>query len=324
MKHKAIVEFDIDSVDKVFAKLRDIFTNQKQSPARGERWAWRGQRDASWELVPKAFRPGEILGFDHETLAREITGDDLAGVDQHTAEFFAVSEFLQLADKLGLHVPGDTQVFRSTDAWTETVGKSAGRTGRGGWPPHQILEVMALAQHHGVPTRLLDFSQRPWVAAFFAAHDAVDGQTSHFSIWGVDTAFLSTAAHHMGYEQIVRVTVPRAFNRNLHAQHGVFLVDKLVGADTGDGREPAQLNRAICEIADLAWNEGWIDRAWPPMFKINVPVPLASQMLDLLALDGYDAAHLMPSFESVVSELRRRQKALAARRKIYKVGPASG
>ncbi|HUQ96918.1 MAG TPA: FRG domain-containing protein, partial [Chitinophagaceae bacterium] len=34
--------------------------------------------------------------------------------------------------------------------------------------PGHLIEWLALMQHHGAPTRLLDFSKSPFVAAFFA------------------------------------------------------------------------------------------------------------------------------------------------------------
>jgi hypothetical protein len=59
--------------------------------------------------------------------------------------------------------------------------------------PTNRLEWVALIQHWGGPTRLLDVTASPYVAAYFAAEDATDPD-GEFAIWAVDkTAVLLRA-----------------------------------------------------------------------------------------------------------------------------------
>jgi len=53
-------------------------------------------------------------------------------------------------------------------------------------PGDDQLEWLALMQHHGAPTRLLDFTWSPYVAAFFALEKA----TTHSAVWALNLPLL--------------------------------------------------------------------------------------------------------------------------------------
>lgn len=67
------------------------------------------------------------------------------------------------------------------------------------------LEWVALMQHYGAPTRLLDWTRSAYVAAFFAAESAVykriaadaERRSKPFVIWAIDEKSVSTVAAEM-------------------------------------------------------------------------------------------------------------------------------
>lgn len=52
--------------------------------------------------------------------------------------------------------------------------------------PKTKLEWLALMQHHGVPTRLLDFTESPYVALYFALESYLSQLKKDFAIFAID------------------------------------------------------------------------------------------------------------------------------------------
>lgn len=102
------------------------------------------------------------------------------------------------------------------------------------WPHEDLLQLLALAQHYGVPTRLLDWSQDALIAAYFAASVAAYFNTlkdsssipwknrddARLCVIAVRKNFIKTYCSH--YFRIVRPHL--STNPNLHAQRGVLLL----------------------------------------------------------------------------------------------------
>ena len=98
---------------------------------------------------------------------------------QARSEAQILSSFFRHADCEGLPMPEITSRIRQT---MQTPGTSDALFNftvqtRGLWPPDDLLPLAGQAQHYGLPTRLLDWSRDPWVAAYFSATGALKYST---------------------------------------------------------------------------------------------------------------------------------------------------
>lgn len=152
-------------------------------------WIFRGQGlpRAEWPLIPKAGR-AETGFFDPKA---------------------PVKENWSHLDRYGYQAPQDMMVFSE---WKRRGAISVTNM------PDDDWECLALAQHHGLATRLLDWTRNPMVALFFAAWDMPQ---DHGAVYAFPSGSLVTTE---AFPQISRVMTfePRPFHRRIEAQQALF------------------------------------------------------------------------------------------------------
>jgi hypothetical protein len=98
-------------------------------------------------------------------------------------------------------------------------------------------ELLALAQHHGLPTRLLDWTENPLVAAYFACgHRDRDG-----AIYALNTvSVVDPKVSPFTIERVAKYR-PRHVTPRITAQRGVFTIhnDPVRPLDVGDSPHKA-------------------------------------------------------------------------------------
>lgn len=286
-------------------------------------WAFRGQACAAWGLLPKAFRRWEESPESEEFYASARRRRLIARCREEASDF---GLFFRTADPLGLLVPGGEMIYQSDfeRQLDELLQQLA-------WPPDGLIEALALAQHHGVPTRLVDFSRDPLVALFWAAYHAFHGRPGNddeLAVWAIDLWFVRHAWRNRYYPITAKeygarlrvVQVPAARNPFLLAQQAFFLLDTEANEDYLEhGRHRAMVEVLVEHASDertwanLERREGLeaVQRDRPLVRKLILPASEAADLLDLL--DRSECIHLaklMPTYDNVTKtiDLRRELK----------------
>ncbi|WLH00754.1 FRG domain-containing protein [Pseudomonas beijingensis] len=116
------------------------------------RFIFRGQPRSEYKLTPSVCRRG-TGSFAYGSPRRMF---DVSTAGQVAFELEILRKFLIGCDRSGLNVPGYTEQLSRilADGWGSFQSPHTP------WPSTQLYEIMAVAQHYDVPTRLLDWTER--------------------------------------------------------------------------------------------------------------------------------------------------------------------
>jgi hypothetical protein len=235
-----------------------------------------------YKLLPKALR-------DKEAEKRTYK-------EQQDYELEYLNKFIKYSNDNGLKVPNDVM---------DNDGKLEDLRGEI-WLPDKYEELAALAQHYGLPTRLLDWSFDIFVSLYFASINAIKAKhkgdekvcendkeiSNDLIIWACRLDAKNCKAEKGNLCNPLRFTIPSYYNNpNLNAQKGILTAWK---------RKSENLEQLI-EIKSLEnlFEENFTRVQDTIFYKFVLPIECCFDMFDYAEKHNYNAARLFPGYEGI-------------------------
>lgn len=178
--------------------------------------------------------------------------------------------------------------------------------------PHDDWELLIAAQHHGVPTRLLDWSYSPLVAAFFATRPP-SGEDRDRAVWRLDWQ-----AVHRKFKLPQLALLIQDLD-GLWGQREKFSPWKLFSNRNGDPfacmLEPPSLDARIvaqgatftlCSTTRMSFDAFLEEQGLgSALTKYVIPGDEVGRLRDQLDLVGIDERRLFPDLDGVAAAIQR-------------------
>lgn len=300
-------------------------------------WVFRGHWDSDWKLIPTAARPNfegvpefkSIVG----SLRTELESDckswpNLNGIEQDIilrcyAHISAIIKFIDIAKDLSFNLP-NTSLFRSPLTFSQYVdsrlldqsgnfennrrllnGISRSLLRNRGFsrmsPSFYFNATVALAQHHGVPTFMLDWSEDPLVACLFATTkpERLSAENG-LCVWALKRSSLPVRLSSLKDDWtsggVIQVIKPdKANNQYLSRQSGVL--SSISGGDNFWMRN--EIYPDLETVFNQLDNGEFAERTY--LRKITLANSELANFRQLLLREGISKAHMMPTFDNVAS-----------------------
>ena len=307
----------------------------------GEDFIFRGQSDNDYLLLPSALRQELSLDWFHHE--KQISIECMALHQSEFAQIMTESailmSFFNHCDKNKLYVPTINR-FRESVLFPfdlDVLQKEEE------WLPKDYYEIAGLAQHYGLPTRLLDWSYDINVALYFATMDVIEekvnGKSMTESEWIAENnkrlelfkkkakdsllsdkineetkcedkrielwALDSKIIYEIGNSPLTIIRPSYYGNENLAAQKGLFTLWKIKKTLPNDA---SFINESTEKVPlDKKLTEYLLENEVSKktyLYHITIPKTSVGDIYEYIKRNNIDAAHLFPGYSGITRGIK--------------------
>lgn len=304
-----------------------------------KKYIFRGQRNSDYALFPSALRENSRKEMRKKMNIFLETHPGYTNLPYVLAlvEYQLIRDFYRQSDMHGLPVP-ESKTMRELHYKKAEYTTMANWIEDAVWLPDDMLEAAALAQHYGVPTRLLDWSYNPLIAAFFATLPKMDGVDAGFRregklcIWALNTESVATLHQFHDAAQLNPttngfpefplkfVTPPYKGNPNLAAQQGLFThwISQPGGINSLVNEAPhigSQVDKCLETLIEAFLKELNVPDVNNMLLKVTLDNSESEKVARYLREIGYGPSRLFPGYEGAAWEINERMHFSQTRKK---------
>jgi len=258
---------------------------------------YRGESSINWKLLPKILRC-----------------DDKDEPNRIYRELRNIINFFLEANYQGLKVPNNKMIYYSPD---KIMGTDFF------WISDEFEETAALAQHYGLPTRLLDWTKDIFVALYFASTGVMeierkkDNIEPSLVIYALNYRFLKEEIKKWNHAltNCIRDPFPIKFlnphysdNPNIIAQSGVLSYSEVNIKSYSEKTWKTDYTPLDERLQELVDEDHYyhISNRETLLYKFIIPPAEASVMFDFISHFNYSYSRIFPGYNGIMRTLEEK------------------